>query len=125
MTIANIIDRFVNVSQTTNSTQATGLIWTPPGSSVSNIEAIITAVKPSDGTSASWRITALYKTVSGTVSLVGSVLDLMTAQKDTAAITWATTIDISGSNVRVRVTGGLTDTIQWMIELRTQVYIYA
>lgn len=57
---------------------------------------------------------AKFKRVSGTLSVVGSLIDLVTLSIDgTNMLTATWTIDVSGDDIRVRVTGVVGRTIHW------------
>lgn len=55
---------------------------------------------------------------SGAVTLVGA-LSSVTAVASAGAAAWASTVDFSGTDVRVRVTGGAYD-VHWTAEIRAQ-----
>lgn len=54
--------------------------------------------------------TALFKNIAGTLTLVGSVSATTTIETDAA---WDCTLDASGTNIRVRVTGAAATNIVW------------
>lgn len=58
---------------------------------------------------------AAFKNDGGTLSLVGSVRSLHTANESTAG--WDATLDASGTDIRVRVTGAASTDITWLVQL--------
>lgn len=64
---------------------------------------------------ASYRRIATYTTKSGTVTLLGSVQTLGTDAED--QVGWDATLDISTTNVRVRVTGAASNNITWFADV--------
>jgi hypothetical protein len=60
---------------------------------------------------------AVYKTAAGVVTLIGSVQDGLTSE---SVAGWDCTLDISGTNVRVRVTGAVDTNITWHSTVKVQ-----
>ena len=65
------------------------------------------------GDSAGYVRKALYKTVAGTTSLVGAVLDDYTAEDQAG---WDCTITFSTNTLQVQVTGAVDNNITWIIK---------
>jgi hypothetical protein len=65
---------------------------------------------------ASYLLHALFKNVAGTLTLVGSV-DAVSAIETNAA--WDCTLDASGTDIRVRVTGAAATNIVWHCQVET------
>lgn len=66
-----------------------------------------------------WRMSAnLRKPGTGAPSIFGGLLDLVTPQTSNAlgTVGWAVGLDISGNNMRVRVTGEAGRDIHWMMK---------
>lgn len=108
---------------TTNATQTTAATFAIASGNTYLIEARITARRTggSAGTAedgASYVRRGTYTTKSGTVTLMGSVQTIGTDAEDQAA--WDATLDISGSNVRVRVTGATNNNITWYVDATVQ-----
>lgn len=59
-----------------------------------------------------------FKLDGGTLSLVGSVGSLFTAESTAG---WDATLDASGDNIRVRVTGAAATAVKWLVDLDIQV----
>lgn len=59
---------------------------------------------------AAYTRTALFKNVAGTLSLVGAVTANTTIETDSA---WDCTLDASGTDMRVRVTGAAATNVIW------------
>lgn len=62
------------------------------------------------GDSAGYIKTGVFKNVAGTVTLVGSVVNVMTSEDQAA---WDVTLTVNGQNVEVRVTGASGNNITW------------
>lgn len=58
--------------------------------------------------------TALFKNAAGTLSLIGSVSAPVTIESDAA---WDVTLDASGTDIRVLVTGKAATAITWLTQL--------
>jgi hypothetical protein len=108
-------DIYQNRAATTDATQTTLQTIAISASKTYLIEARVvarrtggTAGSADDG--AAYVRRGVYKTVSGTVTLIGSVQDDLTSE-DVAG--WDCTLDISTTNVRVRVTGAADTNITW------------
>jgi len=99
--------------QTTGSTQTTLLTWTPPDGCVFRISANVFALKADNSTAASWQLQTTMKRFSNVVSLLGSVGELLSGQRDAGAALWLASMDTSGATIRIRITGGLATTINW------------
>lgn len=59
-----------------------------------------------------------FKLDGGTLSLVGSVGSVFTAESTGG---WDATLDASGDNIRVRVTGAAATAVKWLVDLDIQV----
>lgn len=59
-----------------------------------------------------------FKRDGGTLSLVGSVAALLTAETTGG---WAATMDADGDDIRVRVTGASSTDIKWLTKMDVQV----
>lgn len=64
----------------------------------------------SDGDSAGYEISATFKRVGSTVSLVGSVVTTMASEDQ---VGWNCTLAANGQNVEVRVTGASGNNVTW------------
>lgn len=96
--------------QTTDATQTTCGTYTVPAGAYT-VELLVTGAK-SDLTAASgWKITVTVVNNSGTVSIVGGGA-IIVGPTD-GATTWAVTVDVSGTSLRLRVTGAAATTIDW------------
>lgn len=109
------------VVTTTNATPTTVFTYpVPSGASILAKTKII--ARASDGTSASWQIDATAKNLAGVMSIIGTVSNLLSPQKDTAALLWNATITNSGTDVTVQVTGGIATTINWFCIVGVDVF---
>lgn len=78
-----------------------------------NVDINITA-RDSSGNSAIWRKAVCVKRVlDGNVSIIGSIIDLISPQKDLGAALWNVTLVADGGNLVVKVTGVIGSTINW------------
>ena len=95
---------------TTDATVTSVLEYTPTDAYVTQIKARVIGRK-SDGTAgAAYEVTACVRRAGGTVTLIGAVAATSTMEDNAS---WAATIDVSGTLVRVRVTGVAATTINW------------
>lgn len=113
----NTIDQVRGTIITTDGTQTTLASWTVPEDSSVAIQANIIARNTSTGAIAAFYKFSGGKNVGGVVSLVGSILDVVSAIKDLAMLTASCTFDTSGTDIRVRVTGIAATNIEWMVSL--------
>jgi hypothetical protein len=97
--------------QTTNATQSTLASYTTStNDTVYAFTAEVTGIV-SGGDSASYEIKGTFKRVSGTVTQIGPTLVTVSNEENVA---WGgCTFDISGTDIRVRVTGLAATTINW------------
>jgi hypothetical protein len=64
---------------------------------------------------AAYIVQGCYKTVTGTVTLIGAVNAAFTAESQAA---WNATLAISGTNVIVQVTGAANNNVTWHATVR-------
>lgn len=102
--------------QTTDATETSAATWTIPNG-ISQIDAVVTAIKSDNTQGASYKRTITFRNNSGSVSTIGSVSDAGTKEDDTD---WNCTIDNTTTTGRIRVTGKAATTIQWHVCLRRQ-----
>jgi hypothetical protein len=106
---------FQNRVATTDATVTTLQTIAITASNTYQIEARVQA-RRTGGTSgtaedgASYVVRGTYKTVAGTVTLIGAVTADYTAEDQAA---WDATLTISGTNVLVRVTGAANNNVTW------------
>jgi hypothetical protein len=82
------------------------------------IVALFAARRPSNGDSAGYRRTAVVKRhAAGVATLVGTVQTIGTDNED-AGVTGDVTLDVSGNDVRARVTGAAAQTWEWGCEMQ-------
>lgn len=58
--------------------------------------------------------TATFRRVAGTLTIVGAARTVGTDNEDVAG--WDVTLDASGDDIRVRVTGAAGDTVKWLVD---------
>lgn len=102
-------------ASTTDGTQTTCGTYTVPTSYGVVMEAMIVATKRDRSVSVGWTLLASAANAAGTVTLHGT--PVVTGPTD-AATTWDVTVDISGTSLRVRVTGAAATTIDWRVTYR-------
>lgn len=103
-------------AQTSDATVTTCGTVTLTDGKVTLVSGRVVARK-SDGTKgAGYLLEAAYRRAGGTVTLIGAVLADATFEDDA---TWDCTFDISGTTVRIRVTGAAAETIDWVSRLAT------
>lgn len=99
-------------TQTTGATAATLISYTPPDGTLTRVRVVVLADVAAGGTSAWYARTAVFRRAGASVTLVGGVASEVTIE-DAGATTWDTTLDASGSTIRLRVTGAALTTIDW------------
>lgn len=100
--------------RTDDATQVTGLLI-PTRSDHSyfiTVKVLATETDDFDEIGTYWR-QAAFKNDGGTLSLVGSVRTVVTDNESTAG--WDVTLDASGTDIRVRLTGAAATNISWLI----------
>lgn len=96
---------------TTDATVTTLLAYPVPANTVSLLVAHVSARRTAGGNAGAGYVRrGTYRNDAGVVTLIGAVQDDYTAE-DTAG--WDCTLDISGTDVRVRVTGAAATAIDW------------
>jgi hypothetical protein len=109
-------NRFGVHVNTTDATQTTAATFTTRSNKAYKAIAKIIATETADFDEiGDYWLEAAFKNDGGTLSLVGSVRSIHTANESTAG--WDATIDASGSDIRVRVTGAADTAITWLVQL--------
>lgn len=102
--------------QTTDATVTTCGTHTPPNGSVSSVKATVSAYRTDGSEAACYTLSATVRKFGGTANLVGTVT-VVSAHEDVAG--WDATLDVSGGDVRCRVTGEAAKTINWDCQWQT------
>lgn len=111
-----IFNQYAQTVKTTDATVTTVNTFFIPDNSITLIESYIVGQRTggSGGTAgdgAGYIRRGLYKrTGGGSPTLIGSVQDGFTAESQAG---WDCTLDVSGNNVRVRVTGAANNNVTW------------
>lgn len=96
---------------TTNATTTTCGTYTVPTNSAVTIKLLVTAITSTYGASCGWELLATARNAAGTVTLEGGGA-IVTGPTD-GATAWTVAADVSGTSVRLRVTGAAATTIDW------------
>lgn len=112
-------ERFTNGTSTSNATPVSTTLFTMAGTVSALVVAKVTARRVGGtagtvGDSAAYIRKALYKTISGTTTLVGSIVDDFTAEDQAG---WDCTFNISTNDIQLQVTGATDNTISWFWEI--------
>ena len=100
--------------ETTDATVTTLVSYTISSNSVGEVDFSLTGRDNVSGEIIHGRKVVKFKRVSGTLSVVSSIIDLITTTIDgTNMLTATWTVDVSGDDIRVRVTGVVGRTIHW------------
>lgn len=99
----------VNV-QTTDATVTTLDSFTLANNTSVVVSWLVTAVKSDNTQAAGYAVSAVFRNNAGTVTQVGSTSVTVLGEDDSV---WDATADVSGTTVRLRVTGKAATTIQW------------
>jgi hypothetical protein len=97
--------------QTTNGTQTTCGSYTTTSNSAVTIKLLVTGLKSDFTASCGWELTLTARNAGGTVTIEGGGA-IIVGPTDSAT-TWSVTVDASGADVRLRVTGAAATTIDW------------
>jgi hypothetical protein len=106
--------------ETTNGTIATAYTFTLSANGVYSIRVSMTAKDTTSGKSIKGIKSTTFERISGTTTQVAtSLIDIITTlvsdAVNNAGATW--TIDNSGDDIRVRVTGNIGRTIHWLMNI--------
>jgi len=102
-------------AQTTTATPATLTTLTLVDETTYWIRAVVVGVKSDGSARAVYELrAAAYRTGAGSATLQGAVTSVFTQESDSS---WDATMDVSGNDVRVRVTGAAATTIEWGVTL--------
>lgn len=112
----------VTIVSTTDATQTTCGTYTIALATVVNITAFIEAYSAAAGDAKVFQLVGGIERIAGGAVVLGSILNLIAAQGTAGATTWAATMDVSGNDVRVRVTGALATSISWRVRLAVDVH---
>lgn len=108
-------DRAGVYTNTTDATETTGATFTTVSDRAYGVVAKVTATETVDYDEQAFYIRAgLFKNDGGTLALVGSVATPVTVESTAG---WDCTLDASGSDIRVRVTGASSTAITWLVQL--------
>jgi hypothetical protein len=100
---------------TTDATQTTAATFSTKTNKAYGVVAKVTATETVDFDEQAFYIrTALFKNDGGTLALVGSVGTPTTIESTSG---WDVTLDASGTDIRVRVTGAAATVMTWKVEL--------
>jgi len=97
--------------QTTDATQTTCGSYTTSSNSAVTIKLLVTALKSDFSASSGWELTVTARNAGGTVTLEGGGA-IIVGPTDTGTA-WSVTVDVSGADVRLRVTGAAATTVDW------------
>ena len=118
----NATESNVSKVQTTDGTQTTCGSYTLATATVVSITAYIVAYSAAAGDAKVFQLTGGIERIAGGAVIIGSILNVITAQGTAGATTWSATMDVNGNDVRVRVTGAALTTIEWRTRLVVDVY---
>jgi hypothetical protein len=95
---------------TTDATVTSALLIPVATSTVSTVFVTVAGRNSAGSQGAAYVLSGTFRNDAGTVTQIGTTTALVT-HEDNAA--WACVLDVSGTNVRVRVTGAAATTITW------------
>lgn len=101
------------VWRTDDATQVSGLLLPTRADHSYHVMLRVVATETDDfDETSAYTSFAAFKNDGGTLAIVGAVAATFTAETTAA---WAVTMDASGSNIRVRITGAADTDITWLI----------
>lgn len=104
-----------HIFETTDATQSTAVNIPTNTNEAYLVTARIIAVDTTDyAQAAGYTVSGTFLNDGGSLAIVGAVNDGGTDESDS---NWDATLDASGTNIRVRVTGEAAKTITWRIAL--------
>ena len=102
-------------TNTTDATVTTAATFTTRDNHAYSVRARVTATETDDfDEQAYYERVALFKNDGGTLALVGSVQTPITVESTGG---WDCTLDASGDDIRVRVTGASSTDIAWLAQV--------
>lgn len=109
--------------ETTNNTITTAYTYTLPANGTYSVEVELNAKDTTSGKSIKGKKTTTFERIAGVTtqvatSLVDIVTTLVSDAVNNAGAVW--TIDNSGDDIRVRVTGNVGRTIHWQLKISIQ-----
>lgn len=111
----------VELGFTSNATTQTILSHTASENSSGYFTISGTARRISDGASKAWSMNGVFKRSTGSASVSVELLGNLGSSTDLLALlTTAVSVDTSGADVRVRITGLASTDIQWYAEMLGQ-----
>lgn len=119
---ASVNERVIALASTTDATQTTCGTYTVALATVINATAYIEAYAAATGDAKVFQLVGGIERIAGGAVILGSILNLIAAQGSAGATTWAATMDVSGNDVRARVTGALATTISWRTRIEIDVH---
>lgn len=108
----------VQTVSTTDATETSIGTYTTADDYVYHVEAEVLGTVNGGGNAATYKLIASFKNDSGTLSQIGSTTTVHSAED---AAGWDATIDSSGTDIRVRVTGVAATNIDWRADTKIKV----
>jgi hypothetical protein len=106
------------VLQTADATQQTLLAYTMTDETLAAFDLVVTAARRTNVTKAGrFKRSVVYRRTGGGAPTIVGAIETGTDQTTDA---WLVTVDVSGNDVRVRVTGAAATGINWSCSLRIQ-----
>jgi hypothetical protein len=101
-----------NTVQTTDNTEPTCGQWTVPDDQLLSVSAYVLCYETDKSNYAVyWRVATVVRSGGGAIVL--GPVDTLYTRESSGAGPWKATIDTSGNDVRIRVTGAAATTINW------------
>lgn len=113
MAASRKIDSKSGIVTTSDGTQTVLISYALPTGSVCSIDCDIVARK-SDGDGARVKKTQTFRNVSGTLTAIGALTDIIALVTDVSLATIAITMAVNGAAVEIKVTGIAATTIDWL-----------
>jgi len=116
-------DQVAQQLQTTNGIQANMSGYTLLNNTSGHFRSRVVGRNDSNGDSKVFDIVAAVKRHNGgDAQIVGSPINLITAQGDTSTLLWSANITASGTSIRVSVTGADATTVEWAATMNVMSY---
>lgn len=114
-----IIQKIQSVQSTTDAATTTTIgSFTVPSNGSYHIEARVTGRNTANGDTVSAVVAGRFKRVSGTLSIIGTILSISALGGDAGLTTCVVSIDTNSDDIRVRATGVIATTIEWFTDMQ-------
>lgn len=102
---------------TTDATPKTIISYPCESMIALKLDVMVVAISPDNDNAKAWDQTMLVKRLNGSVTIISNLADIIAAEEDVGAATWAIQAVGSGTNVLIQVVGQAGTRINWFCAL--------